>query len=380
MLTRYIAIALLAVLLFTYSPARGATPATSQKDFQLLLQKIGTQSSDPCVDPAPLLQPTEADEGSVFQAAENIVIQALNAPFASPSSSRPQATAALKQLEALSAQTNASWPDENRFHFDVLEVSPLLLIKLTIRASETYYVLAVPPKEDGTPGTEWKQVGEDETFDSHRTPTSRLTLYPLHRGPAGHPRFLAAINSSGCAGSYGTTYEASEWNASESEYLSRIIHQEGASGLEDTPEDTKPSPENPFPSIGKLRTTGAQITLPFCWFSAVDTWDNPSLCAVDTYDLSSDIVRFRSRAYNRPDIVPIAKAIEYSKNHDLPALAAYCTSPAIARRFVREAPSGAEQIQVKRLTNSSERVFLDGGDSYFDVIKRGNRWLVAGFR
>ena len=68
-----------------------------------------------------------------------------------------------------------------------------------------------------------------------------------------------------------------------------------------------------FPQIGKLQTDGPLIIPPYCWFSSIDTWDNPSLCAVDTYDLSRDSVRFRSRTYNRPDLVPIAKAIEYAQ-------------------------------------------------------------------
>jgi hypothetical protein len=70
-----------------------------------------------------------------------------------------------------------------------------------------------------------------------------------------------------------------------------------------------------------------RITIPYCWFSAIDTWDNPSMCAADIYDLSHDDVRFVSRAVNRPDLLPIAKALEYVSKHDYPAVLAYCASP-----------------------------------------------------
>src|ERR1017187_3212938 len=83
--------------------------------------------------------------------------------------------------------------------------------------------------------------------------------------------------------------------------LELIIKQAGALGLD----DKVPG----FAQIGEFRTVGSSITLPYCWFSPIDTWDNPSLCAVDSYDLSGDRVRFRSHTYNRPDLVPVAKAL-----------------------------------------------------------------------
>ncbi len=160
-------------------------------------------------------------------------------------------------------------------------------------------------------------------------PRSRLSLYPLHRGPSQHARFLVKFGSGGCAGSFEVSYDAREWNAERNENVEQILKQGGSFGLDDVPG---------FAQVGELRTKGSPITLPYCRFSAVDTWDNPSLCAVDTYDLSGGDVRFLSRTYNRPDLVPIAKAIEYAQKRDFPAVLGYCAFSDVARALVRDIP------------------------------------------
>ncbi len=201
-----------------------------------------------------------------------------------------------------------------------------------------------------------------------------IELFELHRGPSGNARFLARIKPFGCAGSVGLVYEAREWNPEGIGSLERIIHQAGALGLDDNVEG--------FPQIGELRTEGTLITLPYCQFSAIDTWDNPSLCAVDTYDLSGDDVKFQSRAYNRPDLVPVAKAIEYAQERDFAAARGYCASSEIADRLVRELPSHffAVDIQVNATGKSSERVELGDGPVYWlDVEKRQSGWVVVDF-
>ena len=109
--------------------------------------------------------------------------------------------------------------------------------------------------------------------------------------------------------------------------LEEIIKQRGALGLDDKVPD--------FEWVGKLQTDGPQISLPYCSWSPIDTWDNPSMCAVDIYDLTGDDVKFRTRAYNRPDLLPIAKAIEYAEQRDYPAVLGYCASAEIAHRLVR---------------------------------------------
>jgi hypothetical protein len=169
-------------------------------------------------------------------------------------------------------------------------------------------------------------------------------------------------------------YEAREWNPEGIGSLEKIIHQEGALGLDDNVEG--------FPQIGDLRTDSSLITLPYCRFSAIDTWDNPSLCAVDTYDLSGDDVKFQSRVYNRPDLVPVAKAIEYAQERDFAAVRGYCASSEIADRLVREMPPHffAGEIQVNASGKGSERVELGDGPAYWlEVEERQGSWVVVDF-
>ena len=153
--------------------------------------------------------------------------------------------------------------------------------------------------------------------------------------------------------------------------MKEIVKQAGALGLEDPPG---------FSQVDKFRTEGSRITLPYCWFSQIDTWDNPSLCAVDTYDISGDDVTFRSRTYNRPDLLPIAKVIEYAQQRDYPAVLGYCASSQVARRLVRYFPPYvfADELRVTHTGRGKERVELGSPILYrFDVEKRAGRWRVV---
>jgi hypothetical protein len=178
----------------------------------------------------------------------------------------------------------------------------------------------------------------------------------------------------GCAGSIGVIYEAREWDPQGPGSLRQIIGQGGAFGLD----DQVPG----FEQIGDLRTDGALITLPYCQFSAIDTWDNPSLCAVDTYDLSGDEVKFQSRTYSRPDLVPIVKVIEYARERDYPAVRSYSASEEVARKLVREiAPyTFAEDIRVRNVGKGKKQVDL-GYDPVlrFEIEERDGSWVVNGF-
>ena len=111
--------------------------------------------------------------------------------------------------------------------------------------------------------------------------------------------------------------------------------------------------------------------------------DNPSLCAVDTYDLAGNSVKFRARVYNRPDLLPVAKAIEYAERRDYRALLGYCASIEIARIMVRDFPPYvfADNLRVTRTGSGRERIELGYSPTYrFDVEKRAGRWLLVAFR
>lgn len=333
-------------------------------------------SPDPCGPPYGDEKDWHANnvELQLFSRAADAVMQALNASPATSDSPEQRATVALKTLEQMSAKINAAWPSENRFHFSILDLPPALVVKMSIRVHEGFFVFGMPEEVSGKPSHSWQIAGSNGESSNFTVPPSEFNLYALHRGPSGNARFLAKAIYSGCAGSIGVSYDAYEWSPKGMGEFGSIIEQEGSFGLDDK------VPE--FEQIGKLQTEGPLITLPYCWFSAIDTWDNPSLCAVDTYDLAADVVRFRSRAYNRPDLVPVALAIEYAEKRDYPAVLGYCASEDLARALVREiAPGmGAEDLRVTRISNVKERVELGDPPVYeFVVEKRPDRWVVVSF-
>jgi hypothetical protein len=343
----------------------------SVPDFRQLLQKMADFSPDPCGPPYGQEKDRHSEnvEIRLFDQAQQVIAQELNASAESSLPPRARAEEALKKLAGMSAEVNAAWPEENRFHFQILELPPALVVKMGIRTHETFFVFGISKEASGKPNRLWEDVGSGDTSAERSVPQLSLDIYPLHRGPSGNVRFLARFDISGCAGPTGVEYDVHEWNPGGYGYLEQIIKQDGSFGLSEVPE---------FAQIGEFRTEGSIITLPFCSYSAIDTWDNPSLCAVDTYDLSGDNVQFRSRSHNRPDLVPIAKAIEYAEKRDYPAVRAYCASANVAHRLIRENPPHAEAIlQTKRTGKYRERIEI--GEYFFDVEKRAGRWLVVGF-
>ena len=347
-----------------------------QEDFRQRLQKLAVLSPDPCDPPSPREKEwTRADsEFRLFSRAADIVAEALNAASTNAGSPRDRAAAALRNLEKVSSEINADWPEDNRFHFEILDIPPLLVVKMEFRTSARYFAFAIPHEEVSEKAQPvWHEVGSDDVSLEQDSARSLIELFELHRGPSGKARFLARIEPFGCAGSIGVVYEAKEWNPEGIGSLEQIIHQAGALGLGDV---------EGFPQIGELRTEGSLITLPYCQFSAIDTWDNPSLCAVDTYDLSGDDVKFQSRAYNRPDLVPVAKAIGYATERDFAAARGYCASSEIADRLVREMPPYfyAGEIQVNVTGKGRERVELGDDPVYWlDVEERQDGWVVVDF-
>jgi hypothetical protein len=127
---------------------------------------------------------------------------------------------------------------------------------------------------------------------------------------------------------------------------------------------------------------GPLISLRYCWFSAIDQGDSRDMCAVDTYDLSGDDIKFHSREYNLPDLLPITKAIEYAEKRDYEAVLGYCSSDDIARRMVRDIPMRvfAGELLVTRKGEGKEHVEMEFPSHYrFDIEKRDGRWLIVAF-
>ncbi|MHB8502380.1 MAG: hypothetical protein ACYDCG_17405 [Candidatus Acidiferrales bacterium] len=330
----------------------------------------------------------------LFQQADKAVLQDLNetasgdSPNSAASGQKDQAIKALTSLERSSAEINKEWQEENRFHFEVLDISPVLIVKMTFRNRATFTVFGIPQfSDDQKTNTAWRAIyaADDGRFQP-RSGYDWVDLFPLRRGPSNGARFLAKFGDAGCGSGVAVSYYAYEWNPENFGNLAEFIKVEGAGSQEDPIDKTHPSKKDlssSFPPIGKLQTTGSFITLPYCWFSQIDTWDNPSLCAVDSYDISQDHVHFIRRVTNRPDLLPVARAMEYGQAHDYPALLAYCASPEVARKILREVPPhvyAGPGLKISRISREKEKVEIGDDDVFdFEVERRGDRWLVIAF-
>ena len=377
---RTVGLVLLYVLGF-YAPVRAQQQSTPSAEN--LLVRLSIEPAGACEG-----SHNRAVENQLFDQADQAVVQILNAASNSASSRlipREQAVEALEKLVQLSTKIDASWPEGNRFQYEAIDVSPGLVVKMTILSRATFSFFAVtqigPPSHQTS---RWQQSG----FDPHRINnmggSQSVDVFLLHRGPAGKARFLVESGDFSCGSGRGVTYTAYEWDPQNAAGLAEIIK------LEDSVNEEDPIDEQiigrfetaSFTPIGKLRTDGPLITLPHCWFSDLDTWDNPSLCAVNTYDLSGDRVRFVSSVINRPDLLPIARAVEYAQAHGYSATRAYCESDEVARKLVEDVPpySFAGELAISDASALRETVELGEDHPYsFVVEKTGDRWLVVSF-
>ncbi|HEY2389709.1 MAG TPA: hypothetical protein VGK22_00930 [Candidatus Angelobacter sp.] len=98
-----------------------------QQDFPALLQQLAVLSPDPCITVAGKIEPatTSKTMALLFDRAADAVIERLNETGSAQP--RDRAAEALKKLEQLSAETNAAWPKESRFHFQILDLHRQLL-------------------------------------------------------------------------------------------------------------------------------------------------------------------------------------------------------------------------------------------------------------
>ena len=114
-------------------------------DFRELLQRVAAYKPEPCG--LPYEEPWDASEFEtpLFQHAADLATEQIN--VANATSPHESAAAALKKLEAMSASTNASWPDERRFHFEVIDLAPALVVKLSIRTHAAFFFFGVPTRD-----------------------------------------------------------------------------------------------------------------------------------------------------------------------------------------------------------------------------------------
>lgn len=380
-MSRSFALATLIALVLAM-PTRSAQSKESGQEVEQLFKKMAAVSATTCGNSAEDPPDEDKIESAILQAAEDQALENLNARAAKPEQAKAIITQKLEPFERMSKETEAAWPKENRWHFEVIEMLPAILVQFTYRTQGHFLALGIVQSTEKDKPPQWQNLGEDHWDDYSSRSWSQLELSRLHRGPSGAVRFLVSMAGGGCAGSWGRKYGVEEWNPKSDFLLSEAISQIGAEGMDSEPEQP-PTKKVPFPTVGVLRTKGMQITLPYCQFTQLDTWDNPSLCMVDTYDLSGDSVVFVSRRYNRPDLAPVAKALEYAKTHDLPALRGYCASEAVARKILRELPGGYgfdAELETVPMGAGREGVrSAYSGVPGFVVEKHGDRWIVVSF-
>jgi hypothetical protein len=339
-----------------------------------LLRQMAPMTPDECSPPLPAAPTFDVhqSEDLLFRAVDDLVADRLNMPtLAQASDAEPRARSALLEVEHASSEINKTWPSEARFHFEVVALHPAILIRMSYRDQAKFVLFGsyyLDKYASVDPGTKWREV----SFVDPSSRASGIGLFPLHRGPNGRTRLLARVWYSGCAGSIGEAYYGYEWSAEAGQLAEQIIKIEGAEGLDNTASK----------HVGKLSTAGKTIQLPYCFFSAVDTWDNPTLCAADSFDLSGDVPRFIGRIYNSPDLVVLNNAIQHARARDYLALRGYCASNAVARRLVREIPPFlfADVLETVKASPTRERIVLDEGTVYFNLVKRRSVWLLESFR
>ena len=362
---------------------RSTGQAESAPVFERLLTEALSTPDDPCAagpgDDRDL-------EDRISRSAAQELVNELNAgPELADGSEetriQDRAQRAVRRLTAASSRINIEWPDSARFRADVLVASPVIALRTRFRARWALQPIGRPALDaHGAPNRAWQVISPEDDSSMPRD-AAVLELFAAHRGPSGRPRVLSRTVAGTCAGSSGLMYRLFEWDSRGPGKLTIPISISGAATEEPSSAITDRSTS--FPPAGTLRTGGATITLPDRWFSAIDTWDNPSLCAADSYDMSTDVVRFHDRVTNRPDLVPIAQAIMHAQAREYRAVLAYCGSPTIAKDLIENTPPFvfADTLKVTRLGSGTERVEFGFEDEFtVDVERRPSGWTITRVR
>lgn len=367
-------LSVVAILPASGVPSKAMAADSAPPSVQDLLRELAPLSADDCGSSVSALSPVDVRqaEDQLFNAVDTSVTDRLNGPTpAQASDAEFRVRSALLAVEHSSSEINGDWPDEDRLHFEILALHPAILARLSYRGQARLVLFSaydLNRKASNYPGMKWQEVSLDDPGPD----ASTIDMFPLHRGPRGRVRFLARVMKAGCAGSFGEAYYGYEWSADAGQLAKQIIKIEGAEGLDDAASK----------HVGKFSTTGKTIQLPYCFFSAVDTWDDPTLCAADSFDLSGDNALFTGRIYNAPDLVVVNSAIQHAQARDELALRGYCASDAVARKLIREIPLflGAEVLERSKTGPAREKIVLNEGSTYFNLIRRRGEWRLESFR
>ena len=141
-----------ALLLACASGIRAAAqqPSKTEPGFEDLLKKISAAPGDACEYS---VEDFSSTEFHLFEQADKVVATRLNDKAARSARSTAgdspltRAIEALRGLERLSGEINKGWPDKKRFHFQVLDVPPALLVTMTYRNRATFSFFAIPDRD-----------------------------------------------------------------------------------------------------------------------------------------------------------------------------------------------------------------------------------------
>ncbi|MEO8725862.1 MAG: hypothetical protein ABI383_07025, partial [Acidobacteriaceae bacterium] len=321
----------LAILLFAAAiSAPGQTSAGGRYDrFKAIAGELASAPADPCTLTG-LARPASPSslEDQLFAATDAAILQALQKPVAERMG---DVRSALNALQTASAEADKAWPEERRFHYKLLAVYPILIVEFGLRGRTTYSVFGVPELKPTGPrqnNEAWLEIASDPLrFGVHKG-RDELETSALYQGPSRRARFLIHYTFAGCGDTpQGIAYKGYEWDPKYAGKMRLILDREGAvSG-------------KMYAAVGELHTSGSEISLPYCWWSAVDESVWASLCSVDNYDLSGDLVRFLSTTTNRPDLEAVARAIEYGERRDVSALLGYSVDSETAEGIAQSMPA-----------------------------------------
>ena len=329
-------------------------------------------------------------ESKLFNSAVNFVTDSLN-----ESSNQPlnQAKEALKTLSLASDEINRHWPEGHRFRYEITDVSPVILAKMTFRSSSAVIAFFVSgdagvSKTSAQRKTTW--TAENVTGDNPEPNRmiQHVQVYPLFRGPSNMARFLVSSSITACG--HGTETGVSVYQMSLLNYPEQLFHRKGSVSSGEGVIEERESPQakwirRPMHTFNNsFNVSGKNIALPFCRFSVVDTSYGPTLCMADTFDLSMDDIRFVGREINRPDLFAVAKAIEHAQNGEWAAVRAYTANGAVAKKILSSTHSYvySERTTVTHISPDREIIRLEGGVEAreFEVQKINGTWRIKNFR
>lgn len=251
----------LVVLLLTYFPGALAQSQEPPATFEEAAKRLSSAPADACEQP---WRDFSDLEFRLFMNAAKMVVQELNDdPMANSAflglGARTRAIEALKRLERLSAEINRIWPDDRRFHFEVVDLPPAIVVKMTYRNRATFSFLSkFQDRADQKVGERWQFVG---ALDDHSVAPSGaghddLDLVPLSQSPSGKPRFLARFRFVVCGSGVGMAYYAYQWDPQTVEQLEEIIQLEGDVSQFDTGDGRKEAhkdKEDEFLPVGEFQ-------------------------------------------------------------------------------------------------------------------------------